>query len=89
MATLILSDLKSLINTQIKSHEDLIHRLMHIEALFDFMLAIDFSQAQPAELRAQLSMSKLIRIAKTMTEALQGDLLDKALPQIADIEKQT
>lgn len=87
MATSTLSDLKSLINTHIKSHEDLTHRLTHIEVLFDFMLAIDFSQAQPAELRAQLiSMSQLVHSAKTINEALQADLLDKALPQLIDVE---
>jgi len=90
MNNLNISDLASIINAQIKAHEDLIHRLTHIEALFDFMLAIDFSQAQPAELRAQLlSMSQLVHSAKTMNEALQATLLDKALSQLAGLTKQT
>lgn len=89
MATFSISDFTRLINTHIKAHEELDHHLTYIEGLFNFMLAIDFSQAGPAELRAQLlSMSKLIHSAKSMNEALQAALFYKVLPQLADIEKQ-
>jgi hypothetical protein len=79
-----------LINTQINAHEDLTQHLAQIEDIFEFMLTTNLNEAKPTALQAQLlSVDKLIHEAKAMNEALHATLVDKALAQIADTEKQS
>lgn len=85
-----ISDFTSFINTQTKAHSDLTDHLAHIEELFNFLLASDFTEVTPSALQAQLmSMDKLVQEAKTMSEALHANLVNSGLSLTADSEQQS
>ena len=84
-----ITDFTTLINNQLKAHQDLGDHLIQIEGIFEFMLTGDFSQVNMAALQSQLmSVDKLVHEAKTMNEVLQTMLTDKILPQLVGVEKQ-
>lgn len=81
-----ITDFTTLINNQLKGHQDLNDHLMQIEGIFEFMLTGDFSQVNAAALQSQLmSLDKLVQEAKAMNNTLQTCLTDQVLPQLADL----